>query len=156
MSAHGGAPTRITTNSEREIPVAFKDNDHVLFSANIMPTAESNLFASREFSQVYEVSTQGGRPKLYSVIPMEDISINAKGQVLYHDSKGYEDQWRKHHTSPITRDIWMRDNGKYQKITAFKSVAFRYQRTGDFQAQKNRIKTRRYKKNSVFFLEGDQ
>ena len=120
MSAHGGAPTRITTNSEREIPVAFKDNDHVLFSANIMPTAESNLFASREFSQVYEVSTQGGRPKLYSVIPMEDISINAKGQVLYHDSKGYEDPWRKHHTSPITRDIWMLDNGKYQKITAFK------------------------------------
>ena len=120
MSAHGGAPTRITTNSEREIPVAFKDNDHVLFSANIMPTAESNLFASREFSQVYEVSTQGGRPKLYSVIPMEDISINAKGQVLYHDSKGYEDQWRKHHTSPITRDIWMLDNGKYKKITAFK------------------------------------
>ena len=120
MSAHGGAPTRITTNSEREIPVAFKDNDHVLFSANIRPTAESNLFASREFSQVYEVSTQGGRPKLYSVIPMEDISINAKGQVLYHDSKGYEDQWRKHHTSPITRDIWMLDNGKYQKITAFK------------------------------------
>ena len=112
MSAHGGAPTRITTNSEREIPVAFKDNDHVLFSANIMPTAESNLFASREFSQVYEVSTQGGRPKLYSVIPMEDISINAKGQVLYHDSKGYEDQWRKHHTSPITRDIWMLDNGE--------------------------------------------
>ena len=120
INANGGAPTRLTTNSGSELPVAFKDNDHVLFSANVMPTAQSNLFASREFSQVYEVSTQGGRPKLYSVLPMENISINAKGQVLYHDCKGYEDKWRKHHTSPITRDIWMFDGGKYQKLTSFK------------------------------------
>ena len=120
INANGGAPTRLTTNSGSELPVAFKDNNHVLFSANVMPTAQSNLFASREFSQVYEVSTQGGRPKLYSVLPMENISINAKGQVLYHDCKGYEDKWRKHHTSPITRDIWMLDGGKYQKLTSFK------------------------------------
>ena len=120
INANGGAPTRLTTNSGSELPVAFKDNDHVLFSANVMPTAQSNLFASREFSQVYEVSTPGGRPKLYSVLPMENISINAKGQVLYHDCKGYEDKWRKHHTSPITRDIWMLDGGKYQKLTSFK------------------------------------
>ena len=120
INANGGAPTRLTTNSGSELPVAFKDNDHVLFSANVMPTAQSNLFASREFSQVYEVSTQGGRPKLYSMLPMENISINAKGQVLYHDCKGYEDKWRKHHTSPITRDIWMLDGGKYQKLTSFK------------------------------------
>ena len=120
IPANGGAPTRLTTNSGSEMPVAFKDNDHVLFSANVMPTAQSNLFASREFSQVYEVSTEGGRPKLYSVLPMENISINAQGKVLYHDSKGYEDKWRKHHTSPITRDIWMLDAGKYQKLTTFK------------------------------------
>ena len=120
ISAKGGAPTRLTTHSGKETPIAFKDYDHVLFSANIMPTAQSNLFAANEFSQVYEVSTEGGRPKLYSVLPMENISINKNGQVLYHDKKGYEDAWRKHHTSPITRDIWMHDNGKYQKLTTFK------------------------------------
>ena len=120
ISAKGGAPTRLTTHSGKETPIVFKDNDHVLFSANIMPTAQSNLFAANEFSQVYEVSTEGGRPKLYSVLPMENISINKNGQVLYHDKKGYEDAWRKHHTSPITRDIWMLDNGKYQKLTTFK------------------------------------
>ena len=120
ISAKGGAPTRLTTHSGKETPIAFKDNDHVLFAADIMPTAQSILFASKEFSQVYEVSTQGGRPKLYSVLPMENISINKNGQVLYHDKKGYEDAWRKHHTSPITRDIWMLDNGKYQKLTTFK------------------------------------
>lgn len=120
ISAKGGAPTRLTTHSGKETPIAFKDNDHVLFSANIMPTAQSNLFAANEFSQVYEVSTEGGRPNLYSVLPMENISINKNGQVLYHDKKGYEDAWRKHHTSPITRDIWMHDKGKYQKLTTFK------------------------------------
>ncbi len=120
ISAKGGAPTRLTTHSGKETPIAFKDNDHLLFSANIMPTAQSNLFAANEFSQVYEVSTEGDRPKLYSVLPMENISINKNGQVLYHDKKGYEDAWRKHHTSPITRDIWMLDNGKYQKLTTFK------------------------------------
>lgn len=120
ISAKGGAPTRLTTHSGKETPIAFKDNDHVLFSANIMPTAQSNLFAANEFSQVYEVSTEGGRPKLYSVLPMENISINKNGQVLYHDKKGYEDAWRKHHTSPITRDIWMLNDGKYQKLTTFK------------------------------------
>ncbi|MFZ9029178.1 MAG: S41 family peptidase, partial [Crocinitomicaceae bacterium] len=29
--------------------------------------------------------------------------------LLYHDRKGYENQWRKHHTSSVTRDIWMYD-----------------------------------------------
>ena len=120
INANGGAPTRLTTNSNSEMPVAFKDNDHVLFSTDMMPTAESNIFASSQFPQIYEVSTQGGRPKLFSVLPMENISINNKGQVLYHDKKGYEDSWRKHHTSPITRDIWMLDDGKYQKLTNFK------------------------------------
>lgn len=28
---------------------------------------------------------------------------------FYQDQKGFEDQWRKHHTSSITRDIWMYD-----------------------------------------------
>ena len=46
---------------------------------------------------VYQVSTKGGRPRMFSVISMEDISINAQGDVLYHDNKGYEDFFRKHH-----------------------------------------------------------
>lgn len=119
VDAQGGVPTRLTTHSGNERPVAFLDNEHVLFTANIMPTAQSNIFAG-DFAQIYEVSTNGGRPKIYSAITMENLSINQKGQVLYHDKKGYEDAWRKHHQSPITRDIWMTENGKFQKLTSFK------------------------------------
>ena len=30
--------------------------------------------------------------------------------MLYHDKKGGENEWRKHHTSSITRDIWIYDS----------------------------------------------
>ena len=56
-------------------------------------------------------------------MPMEDISINHTGNtLLYHDKKGYEDPWRKHHTSSITRDIWLcslNGNRTFRKQTAF-------------------------------------
>lgn len=117
-SAEGGEPKRLTTNSGGEIPVAWKDNDHILFQASGMPTAESIIFAG-SFQQVYEVDTDGRRPTMFSTLPMENISFNAQGDILYHDNKGYEDKWRKHHTSPITRDIWMKRGDKFTKITTF-------------------------------------
>jgi len=115
----GGAPTRLTTDSGNETPLAFLDDGTVLFEATHMPTAQSILFASRSFPQVYQVSTAGGRPRLFSALPMQDLSINARGDILYHDIKGYEDPYRKHHTSSITRDIWLKQGGKFAKLTAF-------------------------------------
>lgn len=117
-NADGGAPKRLTTNSGGEIPVAWKDNDHILFQASGMPSAESIIFAG-SFQQVYEVDTDGRRPTMFSTLPMENISFNAHGDILYHDNKGYEDKWRKHHTSPITRDIWMKRGDKFTKMTTF-------------------------------------
>lgn len=117
-NADGGAPKRLTTNSGGEIPVAWKDNDHILFQASDMPSAESIIFAG-SFQQVYEVDTDGRRPTMFSTLPMENISFNAQGDILYHDNKGYEDKWRKHHTSPITRDIWMKRGDKFTKMTTF-------------------------------------
>ena len=119
IDAKGGTPTRLTTNSSTETPIAFADNDHVLFSASLMPTAKSIIFASNTFPQVYKVSTNGGRPELFSTLPMEDISIAKNGDILYHDQKGYEDPWRKHHKSPIARDIWLDSKGTFAKQTTF-------------------------------------
>ena len=127
MNAQGGTPTRLTTHSGKELPLAFTDNGHVLFSSNVMPTAKSIIFAQNDFPQVYEVSTEGGRPHLFSVITMEDISINAQGDVLYHDVKGYEDPFRKHHQSAITRDIWLmkqaggnESDRRFTRLTSFR------------------------------------
>ena len=115
----GGAPKRLTTDSGNETPLCFLDNGTVLFEATNIPTAKSILFASRSFPQVYQVSTEGGRASLFSELPMQDLDINGNGDILYHDIKGYEDPYRKHHTSSITRDIWLNQNGKFTKMTTF-------------------------------------
>ena len=119
MSKDGGTPKRLTTNSGSETPMAFKDNNHILFTTEVMPTAKSIYFASGIFPQTYEVTTDGSRPRLVSPTTMCDVSINSKGEMLYHDSKGYEDNFRKHHRSPVTRDIWLYSEGKYTKLTDF-------------------------------------
>ena len=115
----GGTPKRLTTDSGNETPLTFLDDKTVLFEATDMPTAQSILFASRSFPQVYQVSTSGGRARLFSALPMQDLSINARGDILYHDIKGYEDPYRKHHTSSITRDIWLNQDGHFTKLTSF-------------------------------------
>lgn len=118
VGAKGGTPSRLTTSSAKELPVAWKDNSHVLFQAALLPSAESIVF-SGSYSQVYEVDLNGSRPKMFSTLQMENISINANGDLLFHDNKGYEDPWRKHHTSPITRDIWLKQGESYKKLTTF-------------------------------------
>lgn len=115
----GGTPKRLTTDSGNETPMGFLDDGTVLFEATNMPTSQSILFASRSFPQVYQVSTDGGRARLFSALPMQDLSINSRGDVLYHDIKGYEDPFRKHHTSSITRDIWLKQGEKFTKLTGF-------------------------------------
>ena len=129
ISPAGGEPVLLTTDTGAETPVAFLDNDHVLFSANSMPDVNDSQFPSGQFPQIYSVATvPGSRPVLFSSLAMEDISIDpSTGRILYHDKKGYEDPWRKHHVSSITRDIWMADNvdkpapqRSYTKLTTFR------------------------------------
>lgn len=119
MSSRGGVPQRLTTHSGNEFPLAFFNDSIVLFQADIMPSARSIIFCDNVFPQVYQVGIHGGRPVMYSTLPMNDMSINANGDILYHDVKGYEDAFRKHHTSSITRDIWLKQGDKYTKITDF-------------------------------------
>ncbi|MFR9523934.1 MAG: S41 family peptidase [Rikenellaceae bacterium] len=125
VSGNGGAPTRLTTHSGTETPITFLDENTVLYGANVMPSVQNGQFPSAIFSQVYKVSTEGGRPTMFSSMPMESIDIAADGtSLLYVDKKGYEDTFRKHHTSSITRDIWSAKLdgdkvGTYNKLTTF-------------------------------------
>ena len=106
-----------------ETPVAFSDAGQLLFTADIMPSAEDAGFPSNgQFQQIYQIPVAGGRPVMFSSMPMECISINKEGAILYQDKKGYEDYWRKHQKSPIARDIWMLQPGqtpRYEKQTTF-------------------------------------
>ena len=118
MNANGGIPKRVTTNSGSEYPLRWKDNYTIMFKASIMPTAKSIIFAG-SYPQVYTVGMDGGRPKLFSDITMDALDINASGDVIYIDRKGYEDEWRKHHRSPITRDVWLKSGDSFRKLTSF-------------------------------------
>ncbi len=105
-SADGGTPKRLTTHSASEMVEAFLPDGRILYRSYYMPTAEDGIFPG-QFQQVYSVDTAASRPKKFSELFMTGISVNAQGEVLYQDKKGMEDTWRKHHTSPVTRDIWL-------------------------------------------------
>lgn len=121
IDAKGGAPKQLTHAPLKKLPISWLDNEHVLYQSAVRPSAKDMEFPGGRWNQVYSVSTKGGRPVMISSMPMESISINAAGQWLYNDWKGYEDEWRKHHTSSITRDIWQYSpkTNQYEKLTSF-------------------------------------
>ena len=117
----GGVPTRITTNSAKETPWTYSpDGKKILFSARIQDPASSVLFPKSSMTELYAVSVEGGRPEQVLATPAEEVSFVGKnGAFVYQDCKGGENVWRKHHTSSITRDIWMYDGKKHTKLTDF-------------------------------------
>ncbi|MGN0213182.1 MAG: S41 family peptidase [Muribaculaceae bacterium] len=121
MSSEGGQAERLTTNSAKEQPMAFSvDGAWVYFQAGIQDPAQSALFPSAALREVYKVPVKGGRTQQVLATPAEDICFNADGsKMLYHDCKGVEDALRKHHTSSITRDVWIYDTatGKHANLT---------------------------------------
>lgn len=119
VSAEGGQARRLTVGSGRETPVAFLDEKTLLFRTYLMPDRKFGMYPHAMFEQVYTMPVTGGRPQLFSSVPMQDVNLAPNGAVLYTDVKGYEDPWRKHHTSAIARDVWLMQDGKYQKLTNF-------------------------------------
>ena len=89
-------------------PEAFTpDGKSVLFSAAIQDPTSSCQYPSGRLSEVYSVPLNGGAPVQFLATPAQRISWAADGRsMVYQDVKGFEDIWRKHHTSSVTRDIW--------------------------------------------------
>ncbi|MDE6494295.1 MAG: peptidase S41 [Bacteroidales bacterium] len=119
VDAKGGMPKRLTCNTGAEVPLAFDQEGAILYMTSEMPTVNSRLFPDGTFSQVWKVRQDASRPELFSAYPMTELSLAPDGRILFQDKKGYEDPWRKHHTSSVTRDIWLFDNGKFRQLTAF-------------------------------------
>lgn len=121
MPADGGTAKRLTYNSASEISSAFTpDGKEVLFSASLQDPATSALFPSGAMTELYAVPVAGGRVRQVLGTPAEMVNFDKSGKrFLYQDRKGVEDEWRKHHTSSVTRDIWMYDTttGKHTNLT---------------------------------------
>ncbi|AGC77674.1 C-terminal processing protease CtpA/Prc [Nonlabens dokdonensis] len=123
MNANGGPATRLTYHSANEQPFSFShDNESVLFGAARMDDVKHRQFPTGSQPEVYQVPVTGGRVDQLFTIPAEYLNVSKDGKtILYHDKKGGENIWRKHHESSITRDIWSYDvvNNTHKMITTY-------------------------------------
>lgn len=123
MPAQGGTAVRITFHSSDDYPSDFTpDNRAVLFSSTRLDAPDSRLFPSGRLPELYQVPVGGGRPNQLLTIPAEKARYFDNGRKLvYMDKWGIENEWRKHHRSSATRDIWITDleAGTFEKLTDF-------------------------------------
>ena len=106
-SPMGGTPKRLTTLPGNETPLAVTAAGEVLFSGSYSALTDPQYDGFPGTSQLFKVSVDGGAPSIVTSLPMMAMSVKADGTILYEDYKGYEDPLRKHHTSSVTRDIWL-------------------------------------------------
>jgi len=123
MPPTGGEATRLTFHSGGEYPRTFStDNGAVLFSAVRQDVVTNIQFPTGLMSELYSVPVEGGKVDQVLSVPAIDANLNSSGdKLIYHDIKGYESDWRKHHTSAVTRDIWVYDMNEksYTKLSKF-------------------------------------
>lgn len=123
IDSKGGAPLRLTYHSNNEYPYSFSNDDkNIIFGGQRLDAANHRQFPTGSQPEVYTVPAKGGKVDQLWTIPAEDIQISKDGQkYIYHDKKGGENTFRKHHKSSITRDIWMYDKAtdRHTMITSF-------------------------------------
>jgi Tol biopolymer transport system component len=123
INADGGEARRVTLHSANEFPYEFsRDGKTVYFGAARMDAATNRQFPTGSMPELYSVPVNGGRVTQVMTTPAEDIKWSKNGNVMvYHDKKGGENIWRKHHQSAIARDIWMYDtkSNKHTQLTSF-------------------------------------
>jgi tricorn protease len=123
LPATGGEAQRLTYHSANEFPYSFSpDSKQVYFGAARMDAAGNRLFPTAALPELYKVPATGGQVQQVLTTPAEDIKWSANGRyMLYHDKKGGENAWRKHHQSAIARNVWQWDTqtGKHTQLTAF-------------------------------------
>lgn len=121
--ADGGEVVRLTYHSSGDMPSSFTpDGKNVLFSAARLDRASNQQYPSGALPELYSVPVTGGRVQQVLTTPALDAHYNSDASLLiFHDQKGYEDDFRKHHTSSVTRDIWSYApaTGNFKRLSTF-------------------------------------
>ena len=120
MSSNGGKATRLTYHSSGDFPSDFTpDDSKVIFTSSRLDDHKNQQYPSGVLSELYSVPASGGRVLQVLTTPAENaVYSNDGSHIAFHDRKGYEDAFRKHHTSSVTRDVWVYDvkSGDYTMI----------------------------------------
>ncbi|MGE0076388.1 MAG: S41 family peptidase [Bacteroidales bacterium] len=123
MPASGGEAKRLTFHSGNEAPSSFTiDNKSVIFSAYRQDLVTNAQFPMSLINELYSVPVEGGKVSQIITTPALNATFNKAGnKIIFDDVKGYENLWRKHHTSAIAHDIWTYDlsTKKYTQLTQF-------------------------------------
>lgn len=124
MSSLGGPSKRLTNNSSRDIPTDFSPDDRLVYFGSARHDISSSVRFPNDnlWVKLLSVPVSGGQSRMISGAGMEYAHCDRSGKVfIYQDRKGTESALRKHHVSPVTRDIWKYDaEGKtYQRLSMF-------------------------------------
>ena len=121
MLAVGGKATRLTYHSANDYPYSYDTDNNVLFSASRLDSYLNSQFPSGSLNELYSVNRKGELSQVLTTPAESAVWNKDKTKLLYHDRKGYENKWRKHHTSAVTRDIWAYNPAtkEHTKLTDF-------------------------------------
>ncbi|MHC4958755.1 MAG: S41 family peptidase, partial [Planctomycetota bacterium] len=120
VDAAGGDERRLTFHSTHDVPTDFTpDGKSVLFTSMRLDAPAANL-GSPWFDELYTIPAAGGRPVQVLTTPTHNARYSPDGKTIaYQDFKGWEQLYRKHHVSPVTRDITLYDpaTGEHRSVT---------------------------------------
>ncbi len=123
MDANGGQAKRLTYHSADEMPFSYSaDNKSVIFGGVRQDAVNHRQYPTNSQPELYSIPATGGRIDQIFTIPAEAVQSSKDGsKMIYHDKKGGENEWRKHHQSSVTRDIWLFDkkSNKHTQLTSF-------------------------------------
>ncbi|WP_339881605.1 S41 family peptidase [Polaribacter vadi] len=169
MNSEGGAATRVTFHSNDETPYTFSaDDQNIVFGALRQDDVNHRQYPHRSQTELYSVPVNSGRISQVFTFPAEDVQFSKDGKsMLYHDKKGGENEWRKHHTSAIARDIWHYNatTNSHKMVTSHKaedrhpyfsedekSMYFLSERSGSFNIHKMNLENNTTEKLTDFSL----
>jgi len=119
MSSEGGNVKRLTFHSADDWASDFSQKDDEVWFNSIRLDSQKSLLFHR-LGELYSVKLNAELPQQLLSMPAYEARNNANGDILFEEIKGYEDQWRKHHKSSVTRDIWIKKaSGTFQKLSDF-------------------------------------
>lgn len=124
VSVDEGNAKRLTFHSSQEYPYSFSADGSAVFFGGVRQDAVLHRqYPDTAQPEVYSISANGGMVNQLWTVPAENLSVSASGKyILYHDKKGGENEWRKHHQSSVTRDVWLYtvETNAHTKLTSFK------------------------------------